>query len=91
MPPSILRRRMTFWLSHGLIIETSTGVYRLNEGEFYQKAHLSRMPIAEITEDDDQESAMASASDQREEELQVNFNKKFKRNCLDSNFIFLLF
>lgn len=76
MPPSILRRRMTFWQSHGLIVEISPNVYRLNEGEFYQKAHLSRMPIAEITEDDDQESAMASASDQREEELQVSSEKE---------------
>ncbi|XP_061396774.1 anaphase-promoting complex subunit 2 [Musca vetustissima] len=71
IPPSVLRRRMAFWQSHGIIIESQPGIYKLIEDEL-PKSQLEKLPINEIiTEDEDNESAMASASDQREEELQV--------------------
>lgn len=73
IPPSVLRRRMAFWQSHGILVESQPGIFKLIE-EDLPKSHLEKLPINEIiAEDDDNESAMASASDQREEELQVRF------------------
>lgn len=73
IPASILRRRLAFWQSHGLIIESSPNIYRLQEDNNLGKNELEQMPIAELLPEDEEysESAMASASDQREEELQV--------------------
>uniref|UniRef100_A0A1I8P1Z1 Anaphase-promoting complex subunit 2 n=1 Tax=Stomoxys calcitrans TaxID=35570 RepID=A0A1I8P1Z1_STOCA len=69
IPPSVLRRRMAFWQSHGIIVESQPGVYKLIEDDIPKS---QKLPINEIiAEDEDNESAMASASDQREEELQV--------------------
>ncbi|XP_065366967.1 anaphase-promoting complex subunit 2 [Calliphora vicina] len=71
IPPSVLRRRMAFWQSHGILVESQPGIFKLIE-EDLPKSQLEKLPINEIiAEDDDNESAMASASDQREEELQV--------------------
>ncbi|KNC22283.1 hypothetical protein FF38_12910 [Lucilia cuprina] len=71
IPPSVLRRRMAFWQSHGILVESQPGIFKLIE-EDLPKSQLEKLPINEIiAEDEDNESAMASASDQREEELQV--------------------
>lgn len=69
---------MSFWQSHGIIVESQPGVYKLIE-EDLPKSQLEKLPINEIiiAEDEDNESAMASASDQREEELQVVYNGVF--------------
>ncbi|KAH8403692.1 hypothetical protein KR215_001414 [Drosophila sulfurigaster] len=69
VPPSALRRRISFWQNHGLITETEPGVFSLLEEES-EKIEFEEMNITDADEED-LESAMASASDQREEELQV--------------------
>ncbi|XP_017045172.1 anaphase-promoting complex subunit 2 [Drosophila ficusphila] len=69
VPPSALRRRLSFWQNHGLISETTPGIFSLLEKES-EKSQFEDMSLAEADEED-LESAMASASDQREEELQV--------------------
>ncbi|EDV56914.1 anaphase-promoting complex subunit 2 [Drosophila erecta] len=69
VPPSALRRRLSFWQNHGLISETAPGIFTLLEKES-EKSQFEDMSLAEADEED-LESAMASASDQREEELQV--------------------
>ncbi|XP_014470530.1 PREDICTED: anaphase-promoting complex subunit 2 isoform X2 [Dinoponera quadriceps] len=65
-PPTVLRRKMAFWVSQGLLKETTSDVYVLQE----ENTYMSRLP-ADIVDEEETESAMASASDQREEELQV--------------------
>ncbi|XP_024894051.1 anaphase-promoting complex subunit 2 [Temnothorax curvispinosus] len=65
-PATVLRRKMSFWVSQGLLKETSSDVFILQE-ESTSKSRLS----TDIVDDEEAESAMASASDQREEELQV--------------------
>ncbi|KAL0103028.1 hypothetical protein PUN28_018377 [Cardiocondyla obscurior] len=65
-PPTVLRRKMAFWVSQGLLKETSTDVFVLQE----ESTSKNRLP-SDIVEEEETESAMASASDQREEELQV--------------------
>ncbi|XP_063702469.1 anaphase-promoting complex subunit 2 [Culicoides brevitarsis] len=67
VPQSILRKRIVFWQSQGLIRETRDGVFVLVEGDTVAESNQAH----DICEDDEAESAMASASDQREEELQV--------------------
>lgn len=69
VPASALRRRLSFWQNHGLISETTPGIFTLLEKES-EKSQYEDMSLAEADEED-LESAMASASDQREEELQV--------------------
>lgn len=69
VPPSALRRRISFWQNHGLITEIEPGVFALLEEES-EKIQFEEMNITDADEED-LESAMASASDQREEELQV--------------------
>lgn len=70
VPASALRRRLSFWQNHGLISETTPGIFTLLEKES-EKSQYEDMSLAEADEED-LESAMASASDQREEELQVS-------------------
>ncbi|XP_049784564.1 anaphase-promoting complex subunit 2 isoform X1 [Schistocerca cancellata] len=67
--PTILRRRMAFWQSQGLVREMSTDNFVLVE----ETVPRSRGPTASdmMCEDEEAESPMASAHDQREEELQV--------------------
>lgn len=70
VPPSVLRKRVSYWQSHGLIKEPSTDVFVLVEDTLNE--HTEEMQTqTQDCEDDEIESAMASASDQREEELQV--------------------
>jgi len=66
VPTTVVRRKMTFWVSQGLLKETSNNVYVLQE----ENTSKNRL-FADIVEEEETESAMASASDQREEELQV--------------------
>lgn len=67
-----MRKRLAFWQSQGLIKETTTDCFTLIE-DFDNKNAESDMQMHghHDCEDDETESAMASASDQREEELQV--------------------
>ncbi|XP_066583014.1 anaphase-promoting complex subunit 2 isoform X1 [Prorops nasuta] len=65
-PPTVLRRKIIFWISQGLLKEVSTDVFILQE-----ESSIKNRPCTEIVEEEEIESAMASASDQREEELQV--------------------
>lgn len=69
VPPSALRRRISFWQNHGLVTEIEPGIFALLEEES-EKIQFEEMNITDADEED-LESAMASASDQREEELQV--------------------
>ncbi|XP_049877743.1 anaphase-promoting complex subunit 2 [Pectinophora gossypiella] len=71
VPITVLRRKITYWQSMGLISEKSPDHFVLVEGDG-NKAQVSSNPVQEmICEDDETESAMASAHDQREGELQV--------------------
>ncbi|CAH1389815.1 unnamed protein product [Nezara viridula] len=68
IPPTILRRRIAFWQSQGLIKETTTDTFCLTEEPTTGKG-LKGIP--DVCEDEETESITASAHDQREEELQV--------------------
>ncbi|XP_060520265.1 anaphase-promoting complex subunit 2 [Cylas formicarius] len=65
-PPTILRRKIGLWLSHGVLIETEPGVFCVQE-EVEERHHTQDDFYVEEYES---ESAMASAQDQKEEELQ---------------------
>lgn len=65
-PATVLRRKITFWVSQGVLKETSNDVFLLQE-----ESSSKNRSMAEVVEEEEVESAMASASDQREEELQV--------------------
>lgn len=69
-----MRKRLAFWQAQGLIKETATDHFTLIE-EFQhatgEQSGLQAHPHHHDVEDDEAESAMASVSDQREEELQV--------------------
>ncbi|GLH11361.1 Anaphase-promoting complex subunit 2 [Gryllus bimaculatus] len=69
VPSTVLRRKIAFWQSQGLLREISTDTFLLVE----ENPSRSKCPVpAEmVCEDEESESAMASAHDQREEELQV--------------------
>lgn len=69
IPPSVLRRRIGFWQTQGLLRETQPDIYVLVDES--AGSGIEDMVTTDIAEDDESESAMASASDQREEELQV--------------------
>ncbi|XP_065075533.1 anaphase-promoting complex subunit 2 [Ochlerotatus camptorhynchus] len=72
MPPSILRKRLVFWQSQGLIRESKENYFVLNDrNSKTETAEELQAQPPEMCEDDEAESAMESASDQREEELQV--------------------
>lgn len=68
VPPSVLRRKINLWQVHGLINETSTDMFELVEE---REDKNSTQPAENFEEDFESESAMASAQDQREEELQT--------------------
>lgn len=71
VPPTVLRKKIRFWQSHGLLVEKSTNVFLLvEEQDDTQMSHAEIM-----VEDYESESAMASVQDQREEELQVRVIK----------------
>ena len=65
MPATALRRKIAYWQTQGLLKEESTDTFLLVED------HKGRSNDTIITDDDESESAMASAHAQREEELQV--------------------
>lgn len=72
VPVTVLRRKITYWQSMGLISERTTDYFVLVDGSDAGKAHVSTNQVQEmICEDDEAESVMASAHDQREGELQV--------------------
>lgn len=69
VPPTVLRKKIGFWQSHGLLVKKTADVFYLVEKR--DDTHVSNAEI--VVEDYESESAMASAQDQREEELQVQF------------------
>ncbi|XP_059053412.1 anaphase-promoting complex subunit 2 [Achroia grisella] len=72
VPVTILRRKITYWQSMGLISEKCTDVYVLVDGSDAGKTDVATNQVQDmICEDDEAESAMASAHDQRERDLQV--------------------
>ncbi|RZC36665.1 anaphase-promoting complex subunit 2 [Asbolus verrucosus] len=68
VPSTVLRRKLSFWQSHGIIIESEPDVFYLQEE---QESNENNLQDDVIVEDYESESAMASAQDQREEELQT--------------------
>ncbi|XP_054016183.1 anaphase-promoting complex subunit 2 isoform X2 [Hylaeus anthracinus] len=66
VPATVLRRKITFWVSQGLLKESSNDTFILQE-----ESTTKNRTLSDIVEEEEVESAMASASDQREEELQV--------------------
>lgn len=66
IPTTILQRKIAFWVSHGLLKNVSDDTYVLEE-EYISKSRN----LPEVIDDEEVESVMTSASDQREEELQV--------------------
>ncbi len=70
MPQSVLRRRIGFWQLQGLIKESQENIFVLNDDNKQSTEEIEARRNV-LCEDDETESAMASASDQREEELQV--------------------
>lgn len=68
VPSTVLRRKIGFWQSHGILIETSLDVFSILEDS---KSKGTNIQEGLFVEDYEAESAMASAQDQREEELQV--------------------
>jgi len=69
-----------------LISETTPGIFTLLEKES-EKSQFEDMSLAEADEED-LESAMASASDQREEELQVSLLNSGCFNTFTSYYFF---
>lgn len=68
VPSTVLRRKISFWQSHGLITESQPNVFNLQEE---QEKKNSNAQDDIVVEDFESESVMASAQDQREEELQT--------------------
>lgn len=66
---TVLKRKIGFWQSHGLIEEIEPDIFQLIEESNEAAANNSHTDL--ILEDYESESAMASVQDQREEELQV--------------------
>lgn len=69
VPTTVLRRKIGYWVSQGLLAETGRDVFTLQEAG--PRAGKAQLPQEVMIEDEEAESVMASASDQREEELQV--------------------
>ncbi|XP_037301120.1 anaphase-promoting complex subunit 2-like [Manduca sexta] len=71
VPVTVLRRKITYWQTMGLIMEKGSDYFVLAD-ETENKANVSANQVQEmICEDEETESVMASAHDQREGELQV--------------------
>ncbi|XP_045502877.1 anaphase-promoting complex subunit 2 [Colias croceus] len=72
VPVNVLRRKITYWQSLGLISEKSPDVYVVVEESEANKSNVTSNQVQEmICEDDESESVMASVHDQREGELQM--------------------
>uniref|UniRef100_T1IXP7 Anaphase-promoting complex subunit 2 n=1 Tax=Strigamia maritima TaxID=126957 RepID=T1IXP7_STRMM len=69
VPPTVIRRKILFWQSRGILHEESRDVYVMSE-ENDDGVNFDMSTMLE-DDDDEEESAMASSHDQREEELQV--------------------
>lgn len=68
LQPTILRKRISFWQSQGIIKEPEPSVFVLID----DSSHVTEEMQSQGQEcDDDETSSIRSASDQREEELQV--------------------
>ncbi|CAH1101110.1 unnamed protein product [Psylliodes chrysocephalus] len=67
-PPTVLRRKIGFWQCHGIIVETIQDVFCVQEDLENKDSNIQEDIFVE---DYETESAMASAQDQREEELQT--------------------
>lgn len=72
---SVLRRKISFWQSQGVLMETAPDQYIVVE----ESSNLNSKPrpvmsMSMLYEEDEAESAVASAQDQRDEELQVGIN-----------------
>jgi len=65
MPTHALRRKMAYWQSNGLLKEETTDVFVLVE-EVRGHNHDT-----DVMEEEEVESAMATAQDKKEEELNV--------------------
>lgn len=79
MPATALRRKIAYWQTQGLLKEETTDMFLLVE------EHKGRTHDVIVTDDDETESAMASAQSQREEELQVSYSITCL-NCVVSHF-----
>uniref|UniRef100_A0AAG5DBB4 Anaphase-promoting complex subunit 2 n=1 Tax=Anopheles atroparvus TaxID=41427 RepID=A0AAG5DBB4_ANOAO len=73
MPPIVLRKRLVFWQSQGMIRETKENMFVLvdSSADSGKQVEQANTQSNDVCEEDEAESAMESASDQREEELQV--------------------
>lgn len=69
VPATLLRKKIVFWQSQGILKETSNNVFLLVEESSSKGKPSASTDI--VCEDDETESVMASYQDQREEELQV--------------------
>lgn len=67
-PATILRRKIGFWLSHGILTETSPDLFSVQEKTESKTTTQDDFYVEEF----ESESAMASVQDQKEEELQVS-------------------
>ena len=67
IPTTALRRKLAFWMSHGVMKESSADVFTIVEN--LPKSSLPSDHVVIV--DDDSESAMASEQQVREEEMQV--------------------
>ncbi|KAG5876105.1 hypothetical protein JTB14_013685 [Gonioctena quinquepunctata] len=67
-PPTILRRKISFWQSHGILVETTQDLFCIQEDLESKDTNIQEDLFVE---DYESESAMASSHDQREEELQT--------------------
>lgn len=70
LSPQVLRKRIHFWQTHGIIRETEEGVFMLVENQDVSYENMQTQEN-DLCDEEESESAMASTSDQREEELQV--------------------
>ena len=69
VPVSTLRRKISFWISQGILVERSTDVFSLAEDGGMKNNDMST--IVTNMEDDPEDSVTASSADQREEEFEM--------------------
>lgn len=82
MPATALRRKIAYWQTQGLLREEATDKFVLVEEHKGRALH-----DIIVTDDDEAESAMASAQTQREEELQVHLKILCGEGCLVTGFV----
>lgn len=87
VPPLMLRRRLHYWQSHAVLREEKANTFVLIEGSAANKTKTRPQTTGVIDvpcEEEEMESALASAHDQREEELQVCRVITFKKMNLQN-------